>query len=161
MAMCILFVLLGLDQGTVHDLLFVPRTYKQRTFCFSFFKRYFSCSRHKTYPSLHQRSLHISCIGKALHFTRRRRVCCLHLHYQRVMGSSHVLVCLAVVFTQTCSPFMPSGDLVYTKPARSDGEWSHTFFSLFGQWESCQCILGQHSTANRTGERAVQQSAQL
>lgn len=70
------------------------------------------------------------------YFTRCRWFCFLHLDCQRAMSSYYLLVSLAVVFTQTCRPFIPSSDSVYTKPARSDGEWSHTFFSLFGQWES-------------------------
>lgn len=131
MVICILFVLLGLDQGTVHDLLFVPRTYKDKTF---------SCSRHKTYPCLHQRSLHISGIAKAFHFTRRRGVCCLHLHYQRVMGSSHVLVCLVYLHERAvhlCPPvtrFTPSqrevmgSDRVHSSPFSGSGNPVSTFW---------------------------------
>ena len=112
---------------------------------------------HKMCHVPHQRSLHISWFQS----TRCRGVCLLHLHYQRVMSSYYLLVSGAVVFTQACSPYMLSSDSVYTKPARSDEECSCTFFSLFGQWESCQCFLGQHTTSNGTGERAAQLSTQI
>lgn len=57
------------------------------------------------------------------------------------------------VFTQACSPFMPSGASVYTKPGRSAREWPCAFFSLFRQWKSCQFNLGQHLKFNHTSER--------
>lgn len=69
---------------------------------------HFFTSGHKIVLTWHQ--LHMPALSLLLALT------------QRVMRSYYLLVSLLVVFIQVRSPFMPSGDSVYTELLRSDGE---------------------------------------
>lgn len=55
-------------------------------------------------------------------FYKVQRSSHLHLYHKRVISLCYLLGSPADVFIQTWSPFMPSGDSVYTEPVRSDGE---------------------------------------